>query len=367
MNNHIYLDFNASTPLRPRVIATMTEAMQHFGNPSSIHKFGRSARACIESARDVVAAHLDITPSQIVFTSGGTEANNLIIKAHKKTVLMSTIEHKSINRAVTEVIKIPVLPNGTINLEGLENLLSQQNSETTLMSVMLANNETGVIQPIQELARIAHQFDIKMHCDAVAAYTKIPFTYSSLGVDYLTVSSHKIGGPKGCGALIIPLDEQLPALIQGGGQEKGHRAGTENTTGIAGFAQAIHDSAQDNWSIVEAHRDWLEEFILNAYPEVPIYGKESKRLPNISFIGMPGVAAQKQVMTFDLEGFAVSSGSACSSGKVAPSHVLKAMGYGDQQASEATRVSLGWTTTKSEIEDFARAWLTLYERLKMNG
>jgi cysteine desulfurase len=366
MSEHIYLDYNASTPLRPNVVAAMTDAMQHFGNPSSIHKFGRSARSQIETARDILAEHLNTQPSQIVFTSGGTEANNLVIKAHHGPVFMSAIEHESIDRSCPDAVKIQVLADGIIDLEALRDLLAKQESPNVLVSVMLANNETGIIQPISEIAQMAHHYGARVHCDAVTAFTKVGFSYVGLGADYVTVSSHKIGGPKGCGAVIMPLNEQLPAHMHGGGQEKGHRAGTENILGIVGFAQAVKDSKNDNWVEIESYRNLLEDEILRAHPNLPIYGKDSPRLPNTSYVRMPGVPTHKQLIAFDLEGFAVSSGSACSSGKVAPSHVLKAMGYDDQQATEAVRISLGWTTTKSQVEDFARAWLTLYERFRMN-
>jgi len=362
---HIYLDFNASTPLRPNVMKAMSEAMQHFGNPSSIHKFGRTARTCIEDARDTFAAHFLVEPSQVIFTSGGTEANNLVIKAFD-TVLMSAIEHESIDRAATDAIKVPVLSSGIIDLHALDKLLSENKDQRILVSIMLANNETGIIQPVAEAAEIAHKHGAKLHCDAVTAFTKIPFTYKSLGADYISISAHKIGGPKGCGVLIGPLNEKLPSLIHGGGQEKGHRAGTENTIGIVGFAQALRDSKNDNWTAVEGCRNLLESLISARHPNVPIYGISSVRLPNTSYIGMPGVATNKQLMAFDLEGFAISSGSACSSGKVSPSHVLRAMGHGDEASTEAARISLGWSTTTTEVEGFAHTWLALYERLK-NG
>ncbi len=361
------MDFNASTPLRPSVMKAMTEAMQHFGNPSSIHKFGRAARSLLDSARDVLAALFKVEPVQIIFTSGGTEANNMVIKAAKDSIiLMSAMEHESVDRSAQQAVKIPVLDTGIIDLEALKKLLSHYAGDKVLVSVMLANNETGVIQPVREIATVARQHGAKVHCDAVTAFTKIPFTYSELGVDYLSVSAHKIGGPKGCGALVVPLTEQLPALLHGGGQEKGHRAGTENILGIVGFAKAVEDSSNDNWEQVESYRNLLEDLILSEHQGVPIYGRQSQRLPNTCYMGMPGIATQTQLLAFDLEGFAVSSGSACSSGKVAPSHVLKAMGYDDGSATEAIRVSLGWTTTKEQMENFARAWLTLYKRYNGN-
>lgn len=363
---HIYLDFNASTPLRPSVISAMTEAMQHFGNPSSVHKYGRAARSLIENARDQMAAFFEVTPAQVVFTSGGTEANNLVIKAHPK-LFVSEIEHESVDRSSPLATKIPVLSSGILDLCALEQRLSEQDAQGALVSLMLANNETGILQPVEEAASIAHRYGAKLHCDAVTAFTKISFNYKSLGADYITVSAHKIGGPKGCGAVILPLQGQINPLIHGGGQEKGHRAGTENIMGIVGFAQALQEAQRDDWEEVEQLRDLLENLILDRYPGIPFYGRDTDRLPNTSYVGMPGVATNKQLMAFDLEGFAISSGSACSSGKVTPSHVLKAMKITDQASREASRVSLGWTTKKSDVESFAETWINLYERFKQNG
>lgn len=369
MDNHIYLDFNASTPLRDCVQQGMIQAMQDYGNPSSIHKQGRASKARIDNARDIIADHLEVSPSQIIFTSGGTEANNLAISAAYKnnyTILKSAIEHESVSKNTLDCASIPVLKSGVINLPALEELLKTRKT-TTLVSIMLANNETGVIQPIDQVVSLARQYGAKVHCDAVTAFTKVPFSFKNLTVDYLTISAHKIGGPKGCGALIIPLDEQLPPSLLGGNQEKGHRAGTENVLGIVGFACAVEDSKSDDWRVVESLRDHMESVILKGCSAAKIYGSESPRLPNTTFIGMPNIPAHTQLMAFDLEGFSVSSGSACSSGKVSPSHVLQAMGYTSDDSSQAIRISLGWSTTRKEVELFARTWLNLYNRYQTNG
>lgn len=365
MRKHIYLDFNASTPLRSNVISAMVEAFQHYGNPSSVHKFGRTARHCIETARDTLAEHLGVRSTQIIFTSGGTEANNFVIKATKaegRQILISAIEHESIDRSAPEAKTVPVNSDGSINLDALDELLSKIPTDTALVAVMLANNETGILQPISEIVAIAKHYGAKVHCDAVTAFTKIPFTYKDLSVDYLSLSSHKIGGPKGIGALVIPENQQLPSFIHGGGQEKGHRAGTENMVGIVGFAQAVKDAKEDPWNEITILRDDMEEEILAKFPTTPIYGRGGPRLPNTSYIGMPGVPTLKQLMAFDLDGFAVSAGSACSSGKVAPSHVLKAMGVAPGPSTEALRVSLGWNTSAQEVSQFTKAWLSFYEK-----
>ena len=370
MKELIYLDYNASTPLRPGVIGAMTECFQHFGNPSSIHGFGRKARACVESARDILAEKLDVIPAQVVFTSGGTEANNFCLRAallEKRDVFISAIEHESIHQFAPNAKTIPVIPEGIIDLEKLDQHLAAAPFGKSFVSVMLANNETGICQPIKEVAAIVRRYQGRLHCDAVTAFTKLPFTYKELGVDYLSLSSHKIGGPKGAGALIVRSDEQLPSLILGGGQEKGHRAGTENVTGIVGFAQAIKEANNDPWNKIEEFRNALESTITRKYPSSSIYGKSIQRLPNTSTIRMPGVPALKQLLAFDLDGFALSAGSACSSGKAKPSHVLKAMGASEEECSQTIRVSLGWQTTKNEIEQFANAWLKVYERFLNRG
>lgn len=367
MNRHVYLDYNATTPLREGVKKVMIEAMEDFGNPSSIHKFGRTARARIENARDILSAYLGVKPEQVFFTSGGTEANNAVIGSHSDCVLMiSTIEHESVEKAAPGSYKIEVNAEGLIDLGKLEEALASLRGQKILISAMLANNETGILQPIQQVVEIARKYKALVHCDAVTAFTKVPFSYEELGVDYLTLSAHKIGGPKGCGAVIVPFNVQLPSLLHGGGQEKGHRAGTENLLGIVGFGQAIQDAPNDNWQAVQSLRELLENLIMGAVPKTVIYGINSPRLPNTTFISMVGVHTQTQLMAFDLEGFAVSSGSACSSGKITGSKVLKAMGVNDLEASQALRVSLGWATTRQEIEDFAKAWITLYNRYK-NG
>ena len=367
MEEHIYLDFNASTPIRPSVVEAMNQALQHYGNPSSVHKFGRAARNCIETARDTLAENLGVKPWQIIFTSGGTEANNLAIKAAVEggqQILMSAVEHESIERSAANAIEIMVNKDGRLNLQALEMTLSKIPEGAGLVAVMLANNETGILQPIKEVIELCKRYKAKVHCDAVTAFTKIPFNYADLGADFISLSSHKIGGPKGVGALVIPHDQQLPACMHGGGQEKGHRAGTENMVGIVGFAQAVKEAAAESWDAVEAMRDAMEATILERAPKVPIYGKGVPRLPNTSCIGMPGVSTVKQLMVFDLDGFAVSAGSACSSGKVTPSHVLKAMGVGEGASAEALRVSLGWCSTAKEIEQFTKAWQRLYRRFK---
>lgn len=367
MKPHTYLDFNASTPLRPKVKETIIASLESYGNPSSIHSFGRKSKAMIENARDVIANKIGVKPSQVVFTSGGTESNNFCLNAAIKSgkeILVSAIEHESIKRFYPAATLIEVDSDGVIRLDHLKELFSARKQGSVFVSVMLANNETGVIQPIQEIATLVRAHGSRMHCDAVTAFTKTPLDYISLGVDYISLSAHKIGGPKGIGALIVRTDEQLPAYLLGGGQEKGHRAGTENLLGIAGFAKAVEESKHDSWSAIADLRDRLEANILSYCPHAPIYGKSALRLPNTSLIGMPGVEAIKQIMAFDLEGYAVSAGSACSSGKIEPSKTLLASGFNPREAQEAIRISLGWNTTPDETDHFFLMWQHIYNRLK---
>lgn len=363
---HVYLDYNATTPLRPGVKKILIQSMEDYGNPSSIHKLGRINRSRIENTRDIFSAYFRVPPQQIYFTSGGTEANNAVIRAHPNhAIIMSSIEHESVYRASDKAFHAPVTADGQIDLAHLESMLQNLSGQPILLSIMMANNETGVLQPIQEVVRLAKKHQAVVHCDAVPALTKIPICLEEMGVDYLTISAHKIGGPKGCGAVILNKNIQLPSLLQGGGQEKGQRAGTENLMGIIGFGQALLEAEADDWRHVTILRDLLETIIIQNAPEAVIYGKNAPRLPNTSLMAMPGVEAQKQLIFLDLNGFAVSSGSACSSGKISGSRILKAMGVPEDSCGEAIRVSLGWETSKKQIEGFAKTWLRFYNQNKV--
>lgn len=364
MENSVYLDHNATTALRPCAADAMGEAMALTGNPSSVHRFGRVARRLVEDGREAVAALVGASPADVIFTSGGSEANNLCLRGtDRTTIFASAVEHPSVLHASEDIVEVTVDGDGVVDLSALGDLLSR-NEAPALVSVMMANNETGVIQPIEEISRIAHAHGALVHCDAVQAAGKVPLSMSRLGVDLMTLSAHKIGGPSGVGAVVVANGVTLAALNRGGGQERGVRAGSENVVGIAGFsaAAAVAPSQEDQFREIAEWRDSLESDLADTAP-IQIFGCGVRRLPNTTCVSMPGVEAETQVMAFDLDGIAVSAGSACSSGKVEPSHVLKAMGIGAGEADCAIRVSLGWNNRKADVTRFVEAWRKLYTRL----
>jgi cysteine desulfurase len=372
MTDRIYLDWNATAPLRPQARAAVLAALDAIGNPSSVHAEGRAARRLVEHARESVAALAGAEPRNVVFTSGGTEANMLALtpataidgKACDR-LLVSAIEHPSVLAGgrfpAAAVERLPVTRGGQIDLAALEQRLAAREGRV-LVSLMLANNETGVVQPVSEAARLVHEAGGVLHVDAVQAAGRIPCDINALNADLLTLSGHKIGAPKGVGALIRrdAAFEFADPLIKGGGQERGVRAGTENVAGIAGFgaaaAAALGGLAADR-ARMAALRDRLESGLKAASPEVIIFGAEAERLPNTTLFAVLGMKAETAVIAFDLEGVAVSSGAACSSGKVQPSHVLAAMRVPPQLARGAVRVSLGPTTTESAIDRLIQAWI----------
>jgi cysteine desulfurase len=372
-DERIYADWNATAPLRAEARAALLAALDADGNPSSVHAEGRAARRLIDAARDQVAALVGGEPRNVVFTSGGTEANMLALtptRAAGGTVapdrlLVSAIEHPSVlagGRFPTESVeRLPVTASGVIDLAALERRLAAQ-SGRALVSLMLANNETGVLQPISQAAHLIHQAGGLLHVDAVQAVGRIPCDIKALGADLLTLSGHKIGAPKGTGAL-VRRDAALPLgnpLIRGGGQERGLRAGTENVAGIAGFgaaAAAAHAGLRAQTAHMRALRDRFEAGLTVVSPDVVIFGSQADRLPNTTLFAVPGMKAETAVIAFDLEGVAVSSGAACSSGKVQPSHVLAAMGVPPQLAQGAVRVSVGPATAESEIDGLIQAWI----------
>jgi cysteine desulfurase len=356
-----YLDHNATSPLRPMVLDAMVEALRASGNPSSVHRVGRGARARIEAARRSVSALAGALPTEIVFTSGGTEANNLALAGAGRTrVLVSAVEHDSVLKAAPYGEIVPVDRCGVVDLAALERMLRERN-EPALVSVMFANNETGVLQPIAEVVRIARQAGALVHCDAVQGAGKAPVDFHGLGVDYLSLSAHKLGGPTGVGALVVRDGAPLQADRRGGGQERYRRAGTENVGGIVGFGVAA-EAATSRLDVTRL-RDWLEAELRRIAPGATVYGEEAPRLGNTSCISMPGVKAETQVMALDLAGICVSAGAACSSGKVGRPAVLEAMGVAAGEAATAIRVSLGWNTTSGDIERLITAWRDLYFRV----
>jgi cysteine desulfurase len=354
-----YLDWNATAPLRPEAAAAVTEALALCGNPSSVHRRGRAARQRVEAARESVAALVGAPADGVTFTSGGTEANHLaILGSGRARVLVSAVEHSSVLQAAPDAERVPVDRNGIVNLAALSGMLAAD-ARPALVSVMLANNETGTIQPAREIADLAHAQGALFHCDAIQAAGKTSLSLAAIGADFVTLSAHKIGGPTGIGA-VISAGPELTALQRGGGQERNRRAGTENFCGIAGFAAAARAADPAEYDRVRDLRDRLEA----ALPEAIVIGADAPRLPNTSALAMPGVSAETQVIAFDLDGVMISAGAACSSGKVGPSHVLAAMGLAPAIADATIRVSLGWSTTAAEIGHFIDAWTALYRRTR---
>jgi cysteine desulfurase len=319
----------------------------------------------LERAREAIGALLGgVDPSGVIFVSGGTEANHLaLLGAGRKRVLISAVEHDSVRQAVPEAEEIPVDRDGVVMLGDLERMLAA-NSRPALVSVMLANNETGVIQPAAEISAVARRFGALFHCDAVQAAGKIALDPGMISADLVSLSAHKLGGPPGVGALVVTGERDPTPLLRGGGQERGRRAGTENLPGIAGFAAAAKAAAAGiaAYDRVREIRDELEASVAAVAPEAVVLGAAAQRLPNTAAIAMPGVAAETQVIALDLDGVMVSAGAACSSGKVGPSHVLAAMGVAPNLARSTIRVSLGWNSSEEDIAHFLKAWTALYRR-----
>jgi cysteine desulfurase len=371
MPTEAYLDWNATAKLRPEAQAAVTAALDVTGNPSSVHAAGRAARRLIEDARDKVAALVGVTSRDVVFTSGGTEANMLALTpAFGEVLLISAIEHPSVRSGgrFAAAEDIAVTAAGVVDLVALERQLAGRSRP--LVSLMLANNETGVIQPVAEAAALVHAAGGLLHVDAVQGPGRIACDFKALSADLMTLSSHKIGGPQGVGALIRRDGLTLDSQIKGGGQERGARAGTENVAGIAGFgaaAEAVRQGWTGEAAKMAALRDKLEAWIKAVAPKAVIFGVEVARLPNTTLFSVPGMKAETAVIAFDLEGVAVSSGAACSSGKVAPSHVLAAMGVAPELARGAIRVSLGYATSDEDVGTILKAWGKLSESLYKAG
>lgn len=364
----IYLDYNATTPIRPEVISLMAEIMGTVGNASSVHGFGRIARRSIEKARDQVGTLARCNAAQVIFTSGATESNNAVLKAFAgQRILISSIEHAAVCEAVPEAECIPVHTSGLVNMDKLEEMLRLEPAPA-LLSIIMVNNETGVIQPVAEIARLAKRIrpQIFVHTDAVQAAGRLPLDFPALNVDYMSLSAHKMGGPQGVGALIAAPGAKPAKLLHGGGQEKRQRAGTENVAGIAGFGLSteIAMNTLENYEKIREWRDKAEEKLLHHAPGLKIFGREAPRVANTISMAMAGMPAETQLMNLDLAGFAVSSGSACSSGTFNPSRILKAMGATNQQAVCALRVSMGWNTQEEDIDAFVDCWIQIYDRMK---
>ncbi|MFC5068987.1 cysteine desulfurase family protein [Flaviflagellibacter deserti] len=380
----IYLDHNATAPIRPEAARAVGRALVQGGNPSSIHTEGRKARATIERAREDVAALVGAQPKNVFFTSGATEALNLALTpslqagcdARPWRLYVSATEHAAVlmgHRFPEDAVEIvPVKPNGVIDLDALAKALEQHEYSRPLLALQIANNETGVIQPVKAAAELIHGRDGLVVSDAVQAAGRMPVDIETCGADLIAISAHKIGGPSGAGALIrrkeaIHIGEPL---VRGGGQEKGLRAGTENLASIAGFgaaAEAIRRDLAADVSRLESQRERLESGIFGIAQDVVVFGAAAERIPNTVAFAVPGVVAETALISFDLAGVAISSGSACSSGKVKNSHVLDAMGVKPDIRACMLRVSLGWTTSDADIERFLEVFAQLRANTSVAG
>lgn len=359
-----YLDYNASAPLRPEARAAVLAALDATGNASSTHSEGRRARAIIETAREQVAVLVGARPSEVVFTSGATEANNAVLNGGWDTVFVPQIEHDSVRapaRATgARVVELETTADGVARVEQIAEhvLCGKFDYKRSLISLQMANNETGVVQPVAEVVAFAREHCIRMHSDAVQAAGRLEIDFAGLGLDFLTLSSHKIGGPKGAGAIVTRDGVKLSPLLLGGGQERRRRAGTENVEAIAGFGAAAEAAANDvaGMKRVAALRDRLEREALRVSPGAIVFGGGAERLANTASIAVPGRLAETIVIKMDIAGVAISAGSACSSGKIGASHVLSAMGFDAEIARSAVRISLGIETSDDDIERFLGAW-----------
>ncbi len=363
----VYADYNATAPISENVKKSIFEVLlKQTLNPSSLHKRGQEARKILQDARDNVRGAIGVSSDkEIVFTSGATEANNLVMRGIAGYLhVISAIEHPSILNSACNPYIIPVNQEGIVDFLELEKILSELKGNKAIVSVMRANNETGGIQPIEEIAEIAHKFGAICHTDIAQSVGKIKVNMEDLGVDLLTLSAHKFGGVAGSGVLIFNKELAIEPIIIGGGQEKGFRGGTENIVAIAGLSAALQNIPDllSKMDEVKELRDQLEWELLNLASDIRIFGKNSKRLPNTSFIYMPGVKSDVQLMHFDLNHIAVSNGSACSSGKVEPSHVLLAMGATKEQAECSIRISIGSEPKPQDIKKIVDCWYNIYKK-----
>jgi cysteine desulfurase len=377
MNQRSYLDYNATAPLRNEVRDAVIAALSLYGNPSSVHAEGRAARAAIEAARVKVARLVGATPEDVIFTSGGTEANALALAVQAGQAwhcYLSAVEHPSVRsggrfyRETTTTI--PVTSEGVVDLDAITRELEKHRPGgwRPIVSLMTANNETGAIQPVTEASQIVHEAGGLLHTDAVQAAGRVPLDIGAIGADMLSLSAHKIGGPKGVGALVLREGVSVEPVLKGGGQERRRRAGTENVAGIVGFGVAAELAAADLAKAPEVARlrDELETGALSVAPDAVVISARVPRLPNTTCLAVRGAKAETLVIGLDLAGVAVSSGSACSSGKVEASHVLSAMGVAPELAQGAIRVSLGFATSNTDIQAFLRAFGELIKRLKQS-
>jgi len=364
----IYFDHNATTPVDPAVLEVVVRVLRdEFGNASSVHHFGQRAKGVLDDARSAVAALIGGEPSEVVFTSGGTEADNFALRGvaealeptGRKHLIATTIEHEAVLVTLRALARrgwtITLLPVGASGIVSPDALQAAITPATALVSVMHANNEIGTIQPVAELARIAHASGALVHTDAVQTAGKIPVNVRALGVDLLSLSAHKFYGPKGVGALWIKRGTRVAAILTGGKHERSRRAGTENVPGIAGLgaaAQLAMKKLASESSRLEALRNRVEEAVLVTIPGTAINGDRQSRVPNTTNISFEGIEAESLLIALDLEGIAVSTGSACSSGTLEPSHVLRAMGLSSHRTQNSIRISLGAANTDADADAF---------------
>ncbi len=369
-----YLDHNATTPLRPEARTAMLRALDVLGNPSSVHTEGRAARALVEGARADVAALAGARPAEVIFTSGGTEAARLAFHSAKvaqgvERLIVSAIEHDAVLASAEgsglPVEIAPVDGDGRLELAALKLLLAGSDKRA-LVALMLANNETGVIQPVAEAARLVHEFGAFLLCDAVQAAGKVPVDLGLLGAEMLMLGGHKIGAPLGVGALVVRDGVPFAPLAVGGGQEMRRRAGSENVSGVAGFGAAARAAREDMEASAKLTmlRDRIEARISDVAPDAAFFGRDAERLPNTSYISAPGLDAETLLMALDLDGVAASAGAACSSGKIGNARVLDAMGVDRDLARGAVRVSLGWSSEPDDVDRFVESWSRVYARVR---
>jgi len=364
----IYLDHNATTSIRPQVIDLITSIMHETGNGSSTHHVGQKASMHIEKARTQIATAINTRPAQVIFTSGATESLTTIIQTFKgERILSSAIEHAAIaDCGHHDMDIIPVTADGLIDIDAFRAILSDQKRPLPqLINIIMVNNETGVIQPVKEAVDIAHDHGCLVHVDAVQALGKVPVDFKEIGADYMSFSSHKIGGPQGVGCFAFAAQKPIRPLMRGGKQEKNQRAGTSNIAGIAGMGLAVELAVKNIplYDELSQWRDDIEQKIAQAIPSIFVNGQQSPRVGNTISLTCPNVTNTVQMMNLDLEKICVSQGSACSSGVTKPSHVLLAMGLSEDQALSTLRISMGWNTTRDEVDHFIASYIQMINRL----
>ena len=363
MSASVYLDYNATAPLRPIAAQAMLDAHKAPYNASAVHSFGRQGRKYVEDARAALSGAINCSAQQIVFNSGATEGNNTVLQHFASVypddvMFVTATEHPSARDVLPNAQPLPVNAHGIVDAALLADLLKGA-GRVSLVSIMLANNETGVIQPMAALSKVIHDHGALLHCDATQALGRIPVDMQQLGIDFLTCAAHKVGGPQGVGALAFGLCGITPSLLYGGGQERKARAGTENVAGIAGFHAALDEALEQReaeFDRLQLLQQKLEEGILAVTSDAIVHAQGADRLPNTTFFSLAGKTSESLLMAMDLSGIAVSNGSACSSGTVKQSHVLCSMGVSDDLAKSALRISTGWGTTEDDIDAFLESW-----------